>query len=76
MTSPKELLPPCPPTGIQALWGYIKDSVATEFRSMLRLLVAPLRALEAGSLDPIRSAIRSKQEDSDRVLARYLHPRQ
>jgi hypothetical protein len=64
------------PTGIRALWGYIKESTVTEFWSMLRALVAPLQALRTGSLDPIRTAFRRSLEDSDRVIARYLQPRQ
>jgi hypothetical protein len=55
----------------QAFWGYIRESAVTEFRSMLRMLVAPVRALWAGSLEPIRTAYRRLDEDGDRVLARY-----
>jgi hypothetical protein len=72
MTLTKQALAPCRPTGIRALWGFIKESVATEFRSTLRLLAAPLRALWTGSADPIRAALRSAEEDSNRVLARYI----
>jgi hypothetical protein len=64
-------LTPPRPAGARALWGYLKDSVVTEFRSSLRLLAAPVRAIGAGSLDPIKSAFRRAQEDSARVFARY-----
>jgi len=72
MTLSKHDRPPCRPTGIRALWGYIKESVATEFRSTLRLLAAPLRALWTGSADPIRAALRSAEEDRDRLIDRYI----
>ena len=72
MTLSKHAPPPCRPTRIRALWGYIKESVATEFRSTLRLLAAPLRALWTGSADPIRAALRSAEEDRDRLFARYI----
>jgi len=61
------------PTGARALWGYLRDSTITELRSTLRLLVAPVRAIQAGSFEPIVSAFRRAQEDSDRVFARYTH---
>jgi hypothetical protein len=72
MTLSKHALPPCQPTGIRALWGFIKESLAIEFRSTLRLLAAPLRALWTGSADPIRSALRSAEEDRYRPLNRYI----
>ena len=72
MTLSRQTLPPCRPTGIRALWGFIKESVATEFRSTLRLLAAPLRALWTGSADPIRAALRSAEEDRDRLIDRYI----
>jgi len=72
MTLSKQDLPPCRLPGIRALWGYIKESWVVEFRSNLRLLVAPLRALRAGSLEPIRSAFGSAMEDSDRLFDRYF----
>lgn len=60
-----------PPTGLRALWGFIRDSSITEFWSMWRLLVAPLRALMTGSVEPIKSAMRQAEEDSLRVIRRY-----
>ena len=72
MTLTKQALAPCRSAGIRALWGFIKESVATEFRSTLRLLAASLRALWTGSADPIRSALRSAEEDRDRLLNRYI----
>jgi len=72
MTLSKQTLPPSRPTGIRALWGFIKESVAIEFRSTLRLLAAPLCALRAGSLEPIRSALRRAEEDSGRLRDRYV----
>jgi hypothetical protein len=72
MTLLKQTLSPCRPTGIRALLGYMKESLAIEFRSNLRLLAAPVRALRAGSLEPIKSALRNAEEDSDRLLDRYI----
>jgi hypothetical protein len=61
------------PTGVRVLWRYVRDVFVTEFWTSLRLLAAPVRALRAGSLEPIKSAMRRAEEDSDRVLNRYLH---
>jgi hypothetical protein len=72
MTLLRQTLPPCRPTGIRALLAFMKESLAIEFRSNLRLLAAPLRALRAGSMEPIRSALRNAEEDSDRLLDRYI----
>ena len=58
-------------TRAQVFWGYINASAMTEAKSSLRLLVAPLRAMQAGSLEPIRVAYRRYMEDGDRVFARY-----
>ncbi len=60
------------PSGFPKLWEFLKESIATEFRSMLGLLVAPLQALRSGSLEPIKSALRSAEEDSERLLNRYI----
>jgi hypothetical protein len=59
-------------TGFGALWGFIRDSVATELHSILRWMAAPVRALRSGSLEPIRSALRSADEDYDRLMDRYF----
>jgi hypothetical protein len=72
MTLSKDARPPCRPTGIQVFWEFTKEAVATEFRSTLRLLAAPLRALWTGSADPIRTAVRNAEEDSNRVVDRYV----
>ena len=71
MAMSHQALSPEKPSGGRALWGFIKDSVATEFWSTLRLLAAPVQAVRAGSLDPIKSAFRRAEEDSARVFERY-----
>jgi hypothetical protein len=71
VASYNQTVPPNKLTGGRALWGFIKDSLATEVRSMLRLLAAPVQALNAGSLDPIKVAFRRAEEDSARVFERY-----
>lgn len=73
MTSSSQSAPPVRQTAFRALWGFIRDLTATEVRSNLRLLVAPIHALRTGSLEPIKSAWRKADEDSERVFERYLH---
>ena len=63
---------PSKQTRLQALWGFMRESTVTEIRSRLRLLVAPIQALRSGSLEPIRSAWRKADEDSERLFERYL----
>jgi len=71
MASSKETAPPNNLRRNRALWGFLKDCLVTEVRSMLRLLAAPVLALQAGSLNPIKSAFRRAEEDSERVFERY-----
>lgn len=73
MNSSKQSVQTPEPTGARALWGFLRDSFVTEFWTSLRLLAAPVRALREGSLEPIKSAIRRGEEDSDRVINRYFH---
>ena len=59
----------------QVLWAYVKESAATETRNTLGMLVAPLLALCAGSLEPIKSAVQRSIDEGDRVFERYWPPR-
>jgi hypothetical protein len=55
----------------QVLWEYMKESAVTEARTTLGLLVAPILALSAGSLEPIKSAFQRSLDEGDRVFDRY-----
>ena len=55
----------------QRLWGYLKESTVTELRYTLRILVAPIHALRAGSLEPIQSVISRSLDEGDQVFDRY-----
>ena len=73
MNSSEQPVPTPELAGGRVLWRYLRDVFVTEFWTSLRLLAAPVRALRAGSLEPIKSAIRRGEEDSDRVIDRYFH---
>ena len=73
MNSSKQPAPAPEPNGMRAFWGFLRDTFVTELWTNLRLLAAPVRALRAGSLEPIKSALRRAEEDTDRVINRYIH---
>jgi hypothetical protein len=73
MNSAKQSVLAPEPLDVRTQLQYLRDVFVTEFWTNLRLLAAPLRALRAGSLEPIKSAIRRADEDSDRVYDRYFH---
>ena len=60
-------------TSVPTVLRYLRDIFVTECRTSLRLLAAPVRALRAGSLEPIKSAIQRADEDADRVFNHYFH---
>jgi hypothetical protein len=57
--------------GARAFGAFLKEAIVVEFWVNVRLLAAPIRAVAAGSLEPIRSAMRQAQEDGDRLVDRY-----
>ena len=73
MNSSKQSILAPEPLDVRTQLQYLRDVFVTEFWTNLRLLAAPLRALRAGSLEPIKSAIRRADEDSDRVYDRYFN---
>ena len=57
--------------------SFIVDSLKTEFKSTVRLAIAPLAALRTLSLAPIKDAVKSSMKESEKLVDRHstIEPR-
>lgn len=51
--------------------SFVVDSLTTEFKAMARLAIAPLLAVFALSLKPMRDAFRHSRDESKKLIDRH-----